>query len=178
MTEIILPLVILGLVVVEIGLILTINRRYFSLGVPLYRRRVSLHQTTSLRPSPEILASRLSKSVYVPFLFRQFSGTEYGFREGFGSFFKISYPPIMRGFLTFDSASQEVMATGYANLWMCALLLYMAKQFLHPRDPEMSIFFVLFVALCFGLQVRRFRRVAEVAGEEWANPMNVEVDGA
>ena len=163
------PLVLLALVMAEIGLLLAMNRAYYSVGVPLFRKRVPVHYVASSPPDPAALSGALSKSVFLPFLFKRLDGTEVGFREALGvrSLFKVSYPPLMHGLVVFDSASRQVVVTGYANLWMCALIVYVGKQFVVARDLGLTIFFLVFVAVCYGLQARRYGRVAKVAAEEW-----------
>jgi hypothetical protein len=180
LNEIVLTLVVVGLALVEIGLLLSMNQRYFSIGIPLFRKRVSVGLTSNSPPDTEFLFTRFSKSAFVPFLFKRYTSTRYGFREGLtlGGLLKLNYPPIVHGQLVFDRASSEVVATGYANIWMCALILSLAKDFVTLPNPLIAIFFMALVSSCFWIQLRRFAQVAAVAAEKWSSPTEAEVGGA
>jgi len=106
-------------VLVESILILAMNRWYFKVGIPVFRRRDQLVDDHAQLQSPDALEEQFASGPFDPILFRTKGENYIAFREGqtFRSFFTISYFTVMRGCLLYDPKARVVTTTGYVNLW-------------------------------------------------------------
>jgi len=158
--------------VVELALSGTWNQFYFSTGLPLFRAEVSLPRTQGEPPGAERLQGALQSKWLATLLFRKVSPDTMAFREkAIGEYFRLSYTPIMHGLVRFNRSGASFSVTGYANWTGLALIVYVLSLSIAYGKTWWS-FFALFGVVggvCYAIQARRFRGVANAVEESWGN---------
>jgi hypothetical protein len=159
------PLAVAGAVIVEIALLASFNRWYFRFGVPLFRWRVSAPVSQVDPELSEHLQIEYAQSPAVALRFRDVGLGRIGFREALigGGFFKLHYPPMMHGLIRIEPDRDQVTVTGYANLYICALLVSFISGAWRSADWAIGAGGVGFIALCYTTQAVRFGGVASQA---------------
>lgn len=155
------PWIPLGTIVVvalvELWLSSTWNAFYFTVGLPIFRRRID-------RPSGlgdvdlEELQRRCATAAGAPILFRRFDADRIAFREQAGGGV-IHYMPIMRGLIRHQREEASIVVTGLVKWYVVAAVVVGVVW--AGRD---IVYALPYVALAFGvlylIQGVRFWRLA------------------
>jgi hypothetical protein len=133
------------------------NRLYFTIGIPVFRKRIPVRLTEV--PTPDQLAVAMKTRWSTPLIFHKFQNGEVGFRERVfgGGFFH--YTPIMHGIIREDSAEPVVVVVGLLNWFVLAFAMFVAVA-LGEDALEFGGFLAAGIALLYLLQRRRFNKVA------------------
>jgi hypothetical protein len=175
---------IFGLAIVEIFLLNSWNRWYFTWGIPLFRRKYNNDGVSSLHKWPT--ASRIeclytAKGIQFPAItVCELSTTEYAFRHKWFTFGQSRSFPVIRGLLLWDITSGAVIVVGYANwytilflaLWIWPIVL--TNVLVWPVvlanalvSVLVGLFFTTLVGLLYVIQSRCFDEVGKLAIQAW-----------
>jgi len=154
--------------VAETLLSLVWNRLYFSIGIPIFRRKVDVSSPGPRVPATDRLEAALTKSAFPPLAFHSWAPDHYGFREkGWRGGLRLGYTPIMRGRLTFQPTAARVEVVGLLN-WFTLFFVAFAF-FAVPRDGSRFLWFLAgLLGLIYLMQSRRYGQVARTAAAEWS----------
>lgn len=141
-------------------------RRYFLVGLPIFRRTVKYRLGKNPIPGADEIELSMPHSRFQELRFKALDSSNLGFREQFfGGFFQMAYTPVMHGLLSFDRRRGVVSVTGYANWFPLALVFF----FIDDIAQDGALFFALALAVILGviyaIQASRFSNVAEVVVE-------------
>ncbi len=144
---------------------------YFSWGIPIYRRRITLKQGVRQLPTAAQLETALPKNDRIaPLLIRPINENRLAFREKLFHF-GVCYSPVMRGSITCKPATGELDVRGYLNwyllVFVICLVLYLVTS---PFEPvAVVILFCFLVVLCYiyRTQERRFSEVENALRKLW-----------
>lgn len=178
--------------VFPIGVIETIlsarwNKKYFTLGVPIFVFRVPVNNHHSNIPSPALLESNFKSSGIIrntSLLFQEIDLNTIGFRETLLQFGR-NYS-IMHGLLIFDTQNRQVMVKGFLDwtilyfslLWILGGPLIWVLSLISFGKPMLdepiwfvalgySIIFVILSVFC-SIDYFRYSRVAKFAAQVWS----------
>jgi hypothetical protein len=151
--------VLLAALLVELFLLVSWNRSYFSRGLPIYAKRIAV----PFVPGTERLAGALERSTarrgWNSLKFKALSESECAFRESLvPPIFHVPYVPLMRGYILRDGKHGEVVVRGLCNWYAISGLAFV---FL----PVIAIDIVALapIAVLFGgsyiAQISRFNQV-------------------
>lgn len=95
---------------------------------------------------------------------RRISENHYAFREKL-LHFGIGYSPVMRGHITFNPATGEIMVCGYLNWYIpafaCSLLLYLLTLPFEPANIVIPLCIFVLLPYIYWMQKKRFREVED-----------------
>lgn len=155
------------------------NRLYFTLGLPIFIRRVPVSvfrispvDTASLEA--EFASSFTSRAL----LFKELETNLYAFREKMMEFrfLKTENTEVMHGVLIFDLNQQQVIVKGYLN-WVIVVLVLGFIGFAVLSGSVgwlMIIFLVVIVGIGYAAQAGRYGKVAQKAAELISAPRKTE----
>ncbi|MGQ0600540.1 MAG: hypothetical protein ACT4QE_02445 [Anaerolineales bacterium] len=176
--NVVLASIVLITLLVEVVLSATWNQSYFTIGLPIFSQLVSVTPKHPKLPSTDQLESHFQHMLAPSLVFKKLTTNQYGFRESMFEFkfFAFRYTPIMHGLLQFDSENKEsqVVVTGYAN-WTVSVLLTIGLASTLPAIINSLpgslgglLIVGLFLSVLYVIQAVRFRNVALVAAQLWA----------
>ncbi len=111
--------------ILELILSATWNRAYFTIGLPIFIRRVPVTVFSFALLDTEVLESEFSSTFFSNSLaFKELDDGIYAFRSRLFeiSWFRRQSASLMHGLLILDQTRQEVIVKGYAN-WLIIVLL-------------------------------------------------------
>ena len=169
----------------------TWNKMYFTSGLPIFVKRISV----GLRQTNIPLASRFEEQFQSGWqgslVFREIEPSTYGFREKFFQFQFGRITPLMHGYLFFDNINNQVVVKGFANwtiLWFSLICLSIAGPIAIMSFPEFSLvtlialgsitFLCLFTGVLYWIQYDCFSKVATFAAQEWKRRYTINIGGA
>jgi hypothetical protein len=144
--------VLLAVAAAEVALAAAWSPRYFTIGIPLFARRVERASglaDVSLEDLERVSATVAARG----FLFRRLDAGTIAFREN-----GLQYLPLMRGVIRHDAAEPAVVVRGLVNWFFVALvivLLVMLRRSIVVVLPAM----LGVVAVLYFIQAVRFWRV-------------------
>lgn len=149
--------IVLVIVIVEIILLATWNRRYCAFGLPIFVRRVD--RSTGLSGVSLDELRRASATVAgTPLIFRQLDANLIAFREqGFGGL--LHYTPVMRGLIRHDREEASVVVLGLVN-WYVVAVTVAAGVALRGGIVVVAPYLLGGFALLYLIQAVRYARVA------------------
>lgn len=134
------------------------NRWYFTVGVPIFRRRIDRAEGLA-GVDLDALQKSTATVAGTPLLFRTLDSGVIAFREkAFGG--SIHYAPLMRGVIRHDPGEPSVVVLGLVNWTMLALvlaLLWLVRGDLGDATPWLIGTF----AILYLIQGVRYGRVAK-----------------
>jgi hypothetical protein len=162
----------------DIILAVTWMKRYFTSGVLIFIRHISLETYHSNIPPAALLDE--SSSWMGAFTFKQLDMNKYGFRRKFLSF---APQPIMHGLIIFDAKNKRVTVKGYLDWFMFSLsiILFILVPFMWliggMSFTEFSpllvlgyvVFFGLLIGILYWIDFYRLTRIGKMAAELWSN---------
>ena len=151
--------VVLAITIVEIVLSARWNLFYFTVGLPIFMRRVDRVVTVAELSLDELQQSTATVAG-TPILFRRLAPDTIAFREKpFGG--SMHYMPIMHGLIRRRAEEASVVVLGFANWYIVALILMFAvltgKDFL-----DVAPYLLGAVAIVYLIQSVRYSRVVKV----------------
>lgn len=152
------------ILIIEAALAATWNHFYFTVGLPIYIKRIpvslfSFPPLDFMRLEAEFTSSWRHKSL----VFKQMDSNSYAFREKMLEMrWGRSSSEVMHGLLILDQSQQQVVVVGYANWWMLGLALLIVAMSLTFGSQGLLIagVYLLVVLFVYALQLRRFSKVA------------------
>jgi hypothetical protein len=158
----------------------TWTKTYFTSGVLLFVRRISIDaHYTNIPPS-----SRLNKRLYSflmgGFIFKELDENKHGFRR---KFFCFALNTILHGVIIFDAENRQITVKGYVDwfmisysiMWLFSVpIMWLTANFtfVEQQSPLMAIGYVTFYCLIVGLMYLmdyyRLKKIATVAAELWS----------
>ena len=162
-----------AVVVVEAILQLTWNRWYFRTGIPLLDLEKAASPLAPKPPDIEALADKTGRTISSRLVFKTLGDTDQAFRERvFGG----RSAPIMRGLITYNYYEGKVELKGYVYWHMLFFLVdwyafIVTYRFMSSSFQGMWLFLLLpmaVVGLLYLFQVRKFKKVLEVATQMWS----------
>jgi hypothetical protein len=161
-------LLLIGLVAVSDALLLwNFVPIYFRVGIPVYRREISVEAEGRTPEIAEVIEAQLPASAWPRFAMCKLDSDEYAFRERLFAG-AVTYTPIMHGTLTFDPAARLVKVTGRLNWFPIALSVYVAASY--REDGGFFIILTLaIIAIIYFIQVTRFSQVVATAARLFAS---------
>ena len=174
---------LIGAIVCELVLQLTWNKAYFRSGLPLLSIVKQLSPGAASQRDFIALVNRVTRKASARIVFHTLSDTELAFREGIlGGGLS---PAIMRGLLIFDRSEGKLRLKGYAYWHMLVLLLDWAGYLFYvSRPPSQGAAWLslalpmLFIAVGYPLQARRFRKILKLAVQVWEEAASVPPNAA
>lgn len=148
----------LAVVVAEIVLSAKWNRTYFTVGLPIFQRRIErLEGLTSV--SFDDLQRSAATVAATPLVFHRLDANHIAFREKpFGG--TMHYTPLMRGVIRYKEGEASVVLQGLMNWSFIALTLafviVLRKDFRH-----IAVYFAVPFGVLYLIQGMRFNRVAK-----------------
>lgn len=146
------------------------NRLYFTVGLPLFIRRIPV-KAFRLAPLDTSKLEEEFKSTFTDraLVFKEVDDHQYAFREKLFEFtwFRPRNSQIMHGILIFDHTRQQVIVRGFANLWALAGLVVLALLSMTMQNLSWVVLIIglVVIGVAYYLQARRFERVAQRAAE-------------
>lgn len=146
------------------------NRLYFTVGLPIFIKRVPV-SVFSFPPldfgclEAEFSATWTSKSL----VFKELEPNLFAFREKLLEMrWGKSSSEVMHGLLILDQNQQQVVVKGFANLWMLgmAVLFALVSLAIGPQGLLLAAAYVVIMGVVYLLQARRFGKVAQFVAEQ------------
>jgi hypothetical protein len=166
----------LVLYLVELALSAVWNQAYFSVGLPIFVRRLPVN---GYRLAP-LDTTRLESKFDATFTgksleFKEFNPNLYAFREKLFEFrmLKMKSTQVMHGVVILDQNEHQVIVKGYVNWGYAVLMLALLAVLLTTGSQAWSItilvLFILVISFGFSyaVQANRYNQVAQTAAE-WA----------
>jgi hypothetical protein len=157
--------VVVAITIVEIVLSVRWNLFYFTVGLPIFVRRID-RVVAVAELSLEELQQSTASMAGTPILFRRLGPDAIGFREkglGIGGFFH--YTPIMHGLIRRRAEEASVVVLGFANWSIVALSLFTVlvtgKDFLVVAPYLLGV-----VGIIYLIQSVRYSRIVKVLRRE------------
>ena len=94
----------------------TWNMNYYTKGIILYKKQVSVRNRYSNIPSTNRLEKEFKSIVSSSLVFSEVAPHTFGFREKIIEFRFVKYSPIMRGMLYFDYENNQIIVKGLFRL--------------------------------------------------------------
>jgi hypothetical protein len=146
--------IVAAVAIAEVVLASKWNRAYFTIGVPIFSRRVDRHGLSGI--SLDQLQQSSKTATAAPLMFRQLGPDVIAFREEmFGQ-----YLPIMRGVIRHDPAEAAVSVKGLLNWFVLAAAAVLVVTLGRDVINVLPYFFAVFGILYF-IQAVRYNRVAK-----------------
>jgi hypothetical protein len=187
--ETVIRLTVLGTLIIyvlDVLLASSWNRAYFTLGLPIFVRRLPVTSMRYHLPEPGLLEAEFQKnSMGRSLAFKAIDANQYFFRDRVFELRRLGVKSnsIMHGTLRYDPASQQVVVVGLANLTLPAFLLLFIGLTIFTGAWSITVLIVLTVLLVlfgvlYALQSARYAKIAELAVQSaetkirdpWANP--------
>lgn len=151
---------------------------YFTSGILVFWKQVSVASRYSEIPSPSLLEKRLSSCWMGSFIFKELEQNQYGFRQ---KFFSFTWNPVTHGLIVFDTEKNLITVKGYLNWIVLSLTAFLLViiPFLWlingiTRTEFLNLFATSFIGcgLLFGLPylMDRYRLtiITTTAAELWS----------
>ena len=142
---------------VEMFLSGTWSTFYFTVGLPIFRRRVPM--TTLAAGAEQRLEEAHAGGMAAPLVFRRLSNTQIAFREKAFGFRLLSYTPIMHGLIRHESEQGDVYVVGFAN-WFSVIFAGAWVMVTRKFEPMMLVVLFLVFGLLYAIQAYRYSSVA------------------
>jgi len=144
---------------------------YLRNGIPLFSSTIPCAQDQEIPLSADELSDAYSRGLLAPLIFRSLRPGEMAFREKMLHLSLVSYTPIMRGHIVRDEGRGTLTVRGYAYAWpLCFLGVFVSMPLQGGAFSGMDLMFpavaLLIVALCYGIQARRYCRLVQMLREE------------
>jgi len=138
---------------------------YFSKGISIYHRNITISPGIQRIPTAELIEAILPDSGWhAPILVRQIGENQFAFREKM-IHFGMAYTPLMHGYIKCDPYSGQIEIRGNANWFPVCFFIYFLMFFLTmPLDASDFIFPLFLFGLLWFIYVtqkKRFRQVVE-----------------
>lgn len=181
-----LVLVPIALVLAELAAQLWWSRRYWPIGIPLFRASRKIGFGANALPAVTDLQLNFTGTFVPSLVFRRFDEHALAFRESLQPRFLVfNYLPVMRGMVRFHAMDSSIEVAGYGNWWFpvtAATLVSIIE--LHGSRTKIAglegasigalAFLALLFCILYVIQAVRFRNVAV----EIAEMMNIELAAA
>lgn len=150
--------IVIAITIVEIVLSARWSRFYFTVGLPIFVRRID--RVVGIDDLPlEALQQSAATVAGTPLVFRRLGPDVIAFREkGFGG--HIHYVPIMHGVIRRRAEEASVVVLGLVNWFIVALILVLALL-LGSGFIDVAPFLLAAVAIVYLIQSVRYARVAK-----------------
>lgn len=105
----------------------TWTKFYFTSGVLVFRKQISIELRYSNVPTPSLFEKRLSSCWMGSFAFKELGTNQYGFRQ---KLFSFTLNPVTHGRIIFDTENSQITVEGYLN-WLVlsiTILLLLAQS--------------------------------------------------
>ncbi len=160
-------IVIVVTVVTELYFSVTFNPGYFRFGIPVF----SSHIPVKDKPDMGNLAAKLALEFPGGFwsnaiVFQPLTSNEIGLREKLGFFRRSS--SILHGLIRYVPEERTVVLTGMLNWYFLVIILFIGKV-AWDGFQQLSFFpliFVVFLALFYGVDYVRYKRIAEALAKQ------------
>ncbi|QNH15550.1 hypothetical protein HEP74_00673 [Xanthomonas sp. SS] len=106
---------LIALLLIEGALLVLWNRAYWSWGIPLFSRRITVPTSALLHFPFDRMEGEVAAEKWPALVFRPLSRRTWAFRESFGLHFGWRYPPIMRGLIVIDRQRSEIRVVGLCS---------------------------------------------------------------
>lgn len=151
-----------ALLLIELVLQFTGNRRYFSWGIRIFNRRIAAPADWRERLSLGSLEYDVPRGKYLHLVFRPLPDGSYAFRESFAQRFY----SLMRGRVVVDPGRREVRVEGRCSWWaLCISLLIFPLMVVRPAAAAMLLMLPFFL-VCYLVQKKMFGAVATVIEQQ------------
>ena len=163
----------------DIILAATWAKIYFTSGLVLFSRDVSIEAHHTNSPSASLLNSKLYSFWMGGLIFKQLEANKYGFRR---EFFSFAPKPMMHGLVFFDAENNRLIIRGYLDwfmvsfsiiflvfvpiLWLIEGFTLSADLFLFTIGPV--AFFGFVIGILYLMDYYRLVRITNVAMELWS----------
>jgi hypothetical protein len=156
---------LLAVVPVEIFLSGRWTPVYYSKGISIYHRNITVSAGIQKIPKAELIEASLPDSGWhAPILVRQIGENQFAFREKM-IHFGMGYTPLMHGYIKYDPYLGHIEIRGIANWFPVCFSFYFLMFFLAMPLDTSDIIFPLFLLgliwLIYVKQKKRFRQVEE-----------------
>lgn len=146
--------IVVAVAIAEVVLASNWNRFYFTVGLPVFVRRIERRSLADV--SLDQLQRSSKTATAAPLMFRQIGPDLIAFREEvFGQ-----YIPVMRGVIRHDPAEASVSVRGLLNWFVLAAAVVLVVTLRRGVILVLPYFLAAFAVLYF-IQVVRFNRVAK-----------------
>jgi len=148
---------VIAVIVVEIVLSAKWNRAYFTIGLPIFVRRVERpHGLADV--SFDDVQKRSANAAGTPLAFHRLDTNLIAFREKtYGGM--LHYAPLMRGVIHHTEGEQSVVLRGLVNWWFVALTITLLIT-LGRGVRHIAMIYIFVLAILYLIQGVRFYRVA------------------
>lgn len=166
----------------DLYFMITGNKVYYTNGVLMFVKRVSVNHHYSITPQQIILEKKFHSRTTSSFIFTEINSFSYGFHQEIIPFPRWrSIPNVMHGSIIFDTKNNQVVVKGFANystlaiyfawLIMTALKIFQDKSlaiYTPPLVPVMTIMILVFLFwLMYLIQSARLEEIATFAAQSW-----------
>ena len=159
----------LGLsIIAEWLLILTWNRTYFTVGLPIITRRIPVAAASRAIPQLSAFQARFADK-----RFRELGPQKYGFVDRVG----VHTAPWTHGLIIFDNEQRQVVAKGFINWYATCLFvaaLYGLIWLIGSGGTGSSLLCLpaelIFIGLLYAAERSDYSNVAVFAAEAWSRP--------
>lgn len=157
-------LLLLLIVVVELIIYLTWNKQYFRFGIPVFARTISVNDTILVPLRVKDMEAHCPSSFWGPTIeFREIGPGEYAFREGVYQgifyFFRLAYPPAIRGYLVYDRNQKQIRVLGYVLIY--PFVIFSASIYFLGVGLALFLLSVYF-GIPYLIQAARYNAVAKI----------------
>jgi hypothetical protein len=157
--------------VIEIILSARWSPRYFSTGIPIYKRTVAVTPGAGRVPAAEQVEAVLPPSGRsAPMVVRRIGENRLAFREKLFHF-GIAYSPVMRGCITCDPATGGMEAHGYLNwyilLFISSFLFFLLILPVDPANIIIPLCMLVLLSYIYWMQKKRFAQVENAVLKLW-----------
>ena len=152
----------------------TWNKKYFTVGLPIYIIRVPVDLTHTNLPSDFLLETKFHSGWIESIVFKELGPNVYGFRNKYFNFNLFTTSSLMHGLLVFDHDHCQVVIKGIARwsfiyISLVAFIVIVGALISYPLAAIILLAsYFLFVGLSYSLQSFRFSQVAKFAAQSWS----------
>jgi hypothetical protein len=170
-------------VLADIILAVTWTKLYFTSGILLFSRHISIIEHHTNIPSCSLLNNRLYSFWMGGFIFKELETNKYGFRR---QFFSFAPKPIMHGLVIFDSENNRITVKGYLDWFIASFSIILlvlsliiapaiwlietvtvSKDFLFAAIGAI-VFYGLIIGILYLIDYYRLEKIISVAVELWS----------
>ena len=163
------------------------NKAYFTRGVLMFVKRISVNYHYSNALQQIILEKKFHSGLVSSFIFTVIDSFSYGFHQERFAFFKwLRIPNVMHGLIVFDAQNNQVVVKGFANYstlaiyfaWLIMTILKILQDESLTTPFPLLVRMITIVVLIFFLwfmyliQSARFEKVAVFAAQSWERKYN------
>jgi hypothetical protein len=160
----------------------TWNKKYFTIGLPIYVIHIPVDLTHTNLPADFLLEIKFHSGWIEPIVFKELGPNVYGFRNGFFNFSWFRTSSLMHGLLIFDHNHKQVVVKGFARwsfiyISLLTFIIIIRASISNPLPAVILLAcYFLFAGLSYSLQSYRFSQVAKFAAQSWSRKYMPESD--